>query len=135
MLVFNVIRIIMTLFGVLFLIVGVTVLVCLWIVPDNFALPLSEIPILFRLLASLFALVFIAFALFWIYMLWRLAGEFMETHLKQLQRLQNAAAPILKRSTAVNCPNCGAKFLLENAVASAPANCSFCGGHIPLKAR
>ena len=132
MLIFQVTRIVMTLFGSLFVIAGLTALVCLWLVPDQFAGPFADISLLFRLLASLFAVFFSAFALFWIYMLWRLTGGFLESQHKQLQRLQEAAEPIRRRSAAVSCPNCGAKFLIENPATHAPANCSFCGGHIPI---
>lgn len=132
MLAFHLIRVVMTVFGSLFGIAGLTMLVFLWIVPDQFAGPFAEIPLLFRLLASLFALFFIAFSCIWIFLLWRLTGGIVESRTKQLQRLEVAAEPVRKRSVPVSCPDCGAKFLLENPAGSAPANCSFCGSPISI---
>ncbi len=132
MLLFQVVRVVMTAFGSLFGIAGLTALVFLWIVPDQFAGPFAEIPFLFRLLASLFALFFIAFSCVWVFVLWRVVGGIVDSKTKQLQRLQVAAEPVRKRSVPVSCPDCGAKFFLENPAGSAPTNCSFCGSPISI---
>lgn len=132
MLGFQIMRIVMTVFGSLFTLVGFSLLVVLWIVPVRFAGPFGDLPLAFRFFASLIALAFIAFSILWIFLLWRFSSLFADAHAKHVQRLQNAAAPVLKRSPPISCPNCGAKFLMEHPIAAAPPNCSFCGSQISI---
>ena len=130
MLGFQIMRIVMTVFGSLFTLVGFSLLIFLWIVPDRFAGPFGDVPLPFRFFASLIALAFIAFSILWIFLLWRFSSGFAEAHRKHVERLQNAAEPVIKRSQPISCPNCGGKFLMEHHVAGAPPNCSFCGSQI-----
>ncbi|MFM7059527.1 MAG: hypothetical protein ACKO2P_21650 [Planctomycetota bacterium] len=132
MLVFQIFRFVMTMFGSLFVIAGLVAFAFLWIVPDDFAGPFGDVPVLYKLLASLFVLVFMAAACFWIYTMRRITGGFLESRAKQLETLQNISEPVRKLSAPASCPRCGAKFLLDHPAASAPANCSFCGSHIPV---
>lgn len=130
MLGFQIIRIVMTVFGSLFTLVGFGTLVFLWIVPARFAGPFGDVPLPFRFFASLIALAFIAFSIVWIFSLRRISSHFAEAHRTHTQRLQNAAEPVIKRSQPISCPNCGGKFLMEHHVATAPPICSFCGSQI-----
>ncbi|MFM7036379.1 MAG: hypothetical protein ACKO2L_01525 [Planctomycetaceae bacterium] len=133
---FNRVRIFLTFFWVSGINIVLGVMMFFWFVPIEPDGPFSDHPILLRLLVTVFSLGFAAIPLFCLLRLWRInpgsiPAEYLQQQQRLLQRLSKAAEPIHKHETPVVCPTCGAKFLLENSVTSAPPVCSFCGTHIP----
>ncbi|MEY3459962.1 MAG: hypothetical protein RL215_3119 [Planctomycetota bacterium] len=123
----------MSAFGLIFGGIGLTVLAFLWIIPAEQNSPFANVPIPFRLFASLIALAFVAFSALWVTVIWKVMPNIDPArHLSKLPNILNPTFPntIHKHSIPTACPRCGAKILLNNNSENAPKTCAFCGSNL-----